>query len=41
MNNLSTYCGLVDAKIRDSDKDLPVKPVLERSEQEEKMKPRI
>jgi hypothetical protein len=24
MNNLSSYCGLVDAKIRDSDKDLPV-----------------
>ena len=29
MNNLSSYCGLVDAKIRDSDKDLPVEcPVL-------------
>ena len=24
MNNLSSYCGLVDAKIRVSDKDLPV-----------------
>ena len=24
MSNLSSYCGLVDAKIRDSDKDLPV-----------------
>ena len=24
MNNLSSYCGLVDAKIRDSDKDLSV-----------------
>ena len=24
MNNLSSYCGLVDAKIRASDKDLPV-----------------
>ena len=24
MNNLSSYCGLVDVKIRDSDKDLPV-----------------
>ena len=24
MNNLFTYCGLVDAKIRASDKDLPV-----------------
>ena len=25
MNNLSSYCGLVDAKIRDYDKNLPVK----------------
>ena len=25
MNNLSPYCGLVDAKIGASDKDLPVK----------------
>ena len=24
MNNLSLYCALVDAKIRASDKDLPV-----------------
>ena len=24
MNNLSSYCGLVDAKVRASDKDLPV-----------------
>ena len=24
MNNMSSYCGLVDSKIRDSDKDLPV-----------------
>ena len=24
MNNLSSYCGLVDAKIRASDKDLPL-----------------
>ena len=24
MNNLSSYCGLVDAKIGSSDKDLPV-----------------
>ena len=24
MNNLSSYCGLVDAKIRATDKDLPV-----------------
>ena len=27
MNNLSSYCGLVDAKIRASDKDLPVKNI--------------
>ena len=27
MNNLSSYCGLVDAKIRASDKDLPVHSV--------------
>ena len=25
MNNLSSYCGLVNAKVRASDKDLPVK----------------
>ena len=24
MNNLSSYCGLIDAKIRAYDKDLPV-----------------
>ena len=24
MNNLSSYCGLVDARINASDKDLPV-----------------
>ena len=24
MNNLSSYCGLIDSKIRASDKDLPV-----------------
>ena len=24
MNNLSSYCGFIDAKIRASDKDLPV-----------------
>ena len=24
MNNMSSYCGLVDAKIRASDKDIPV-----------------
>ena len=28
MNNLSSYCGLVDAKLRASDKDLPVLMVL-------------
>ena len=28
MNNLSSYCGLVDAEIRASDKDLPVKKFL-------------
>ena len=27
MNNLSSYCGLDDAKIRASDKDLPVQKV--------------
>ena len=27
MNNLLSYCGLVDAKIRASDKDLPVDTV--------------
>ena len=30
MNNLLSYCGLVDAKIRGSDKDLPVKNMLPR-----------
>ena len=25
MNNLLSYCGLLDAKIRASDKDLPIK----------------
>ena len=28
MNNLSSYCGLVDAKIRASDKDLSVIVIL-------------
>jgi hypothetical protein len=28
MNNLSSYCGLVDAKIRASDKDLPVPKII-------------
>jgi hypothetical protein len=27
MNNLLSYCGLVNAKIRASEKDLPVKVV--------------
>ena len=27
-NNLSSYCGLVDAKIRASDKDLPVQMLM-------------
>ena len=31
MNNLSSYCGLVDAKIRASDKDLPVLPTFLRN----------
>jgi hypothetical protein len=30
MNNLSSYSGLVDAKIRASDKDLPVPPHLKK-----------
>ena len=28
MNNLLSYCGLVDARIRASEKDLPVSPKL-------------
>ena len=32
MNNLSLYCGLVDAKIRASDQDLPV-PGMEKLEE--------
>ena len=28
MNNLSSYCGLVDAKIRPSNTDLPVQQIL-------------
>ena len=31
MNNLSSYCGLVDASIRGSDKDLPVKADIGKS----------
>ena len=28
MNNLLSYCGLVDARIRGFDKDLPVQKIL-------------
>ena len=28
MNNLLSYCGLVDAKIRASDKELPVRLII-------------
>ena len=31
MNNLSSYCGLVDAKIRASDKYLPVQKMFEHT----------
>ena len=34
MNNLSSYCGLVDAKIRVSDKDLPVQAMQHAVEQQ-------
>ena len=30
MNNLLSYCGLIDAKIRASDKDLPVNFIIKR-----------
>ena len=33
MNNLSSYCGLVDAKIRPSDKDLPVPELIDLDEE--------
>ena len=33
MKNLSSYCGLVDPKIRSSDKDLPVRYGDELNEQ--------
>ena len=36
MNNLSSYCGLVDAKIRVSDKDLPVSPTFDSFDMESK-----
>ena len=29
MNNLLAYCGLVDPRISDSDKDLPVQPKIQ------------
>ena len=35
MNNLSLYCALVDAKIRASDKDLPVQTFDENQYQED------
>ena len=42
MNNLLSYCGLVDAKIRASDKDLPVQRCTAfRFEQREKMLKRL
>ena len=28
MNNMTSYCGLVDAKLRASDKDLPVQMIM-------------
>ena len=31
MNNLSHYCGLVDAKIRATDKDLPARKYIEKN----------
>ena len=31
MNNVSSYCGLVDAKIRASDKYLPVQKMFEHT----------
>ena len=32
MNNVSSYCGLVDAKIRASDKYLPVQAAIQLEE---------
>ena len=32
MNNMLSYCGLIDAKIRASDKDLPVMKIWPKSE---------
>ena len=37
MNNLSTYCGLTDSRMRDSDIDLPVKLVFPHHFQESKI----
>ena len=31
MNNLLSYCGLTDARIRASEKDLPVKALMKNS----------
>ena len=36
MSNLSSYCGLVDAKIRVSNKDLPVSPTFDSFDMESK-----
>ena len=36
MNNLLSYCGLIDAKIRASDKDLPVQQTNAANNYEEK-----
>ena len=31
MNNWLSYCGLIDAKMRPSDKDLPVRKYIQKS----------
>ena len=38
MNNLLSYCGLVDAKIRSSDKDLPASTNILRKSHEKTSK---
>ena len=38
MNNLLSYCGLVDATIRASDKDLPVQQKMEKKSSPPKQK---
>ena len=38
MKNLLSYCGLVDAKTRASDKDLPVSLALREDQNREKIK---